>query len=297
MVADWLASTAIALMTPAEEGAYFRLLCHAWSDADCCLPDDDAILAKLSRLGPQWKRSGQIIKDQFKSDDRYPGKIFNSRQQRERHNQTKRVEGARNHAQTAANQRWERLRSNAPAMPEHNPSTTPALPGAMPEVMPKDASILNTQYSAPITHKESKNTRSALKPTFDELKSFILAEGLPESDAIALFNKWEGNGWTNNGKTIKDWKATVRSWRSCGYLPSQKRHEEIHAPRINDDPSKLSGIDKVTLNNELNRAIERQRVIKASYDAHQDLRKEDREEMSRLAKIIKDCKEKLGVRI
>lgn len=51
---DWLSSTKIALMTPAEEGAYIRLLCHAWSDPQCSLPDDDNILASLSRLGPEW---------------------------------------------------------------------------------------------------------------------------------------------------------------------------------------------------------------------------------------------------
>lgn len=51
---DWLASTKISLMTPAEEGAYIRLLCHAWSDPQCSLPDDDDILASLSRLGTEW---------------------------------------------------------------------------------------------------------------------------------------------------------------------------------------------------------------------------------------------------
>ena len=51
---DWLASTKISLMSPREEGAYIRLLCHAWSDPQCSLPDDDDILASLSRLGPEW---------------------------------------------------------------------------------------------------------------------------------------------------------------------------------------------------------------------------------------------------
>ena len=46
--------------------------------------------------------------------------------------------------------------------------------------------------------------------------------GLPESDGTACFNKWVGNGWTNRGEPIKDWKATIRSWRLQGYLPSQR---------------------------------------------------------------------------
>jgi len=51
---DWLASTKISLMTPAEEGAFIRLLCHAWSDPQCSLVDDDDVLTSLSRLGPEW---------------------------------------------------------------------------------------------------------------------------------------------------------------------------------------------------------------------------------------------------
>jgi hypothetical protein len=46
--------------------------------------------------------------------------------------------------------------------------------------------------------------------------------GLPESDAEAVFAKWQGNGWTNRGQKIRDWKATIRSWKLQGYLPSQR---------------------------------------------------------------------------
>jgi uncharacterized protein YdaU (DUF1376 family) len=51
---DWLSSSRITLMTPAEEGAYIRLLAYCWDSEDCTLPDDDEQLAKLSRLGEQW---------------------------------------------------------------------------------------------------------------------------------------------------------------------------------------------------------------------------------------------------
>ena len=43
---DWLSSQNITLMTPAEEGAYIRLLCYAWADPDCSIPNDDEILAR-----------------------------------------------------------------------------------------------------------------------------------------------------------------------------------------------------------------------------------------------------------
>jgi uncharacterized protein YdaU (DUF1376 family) len=43
-------------MLPEQEGAYIRLLCHAWGDPHCSLPAGDDDLAILSRLGPRWQR-------------------------------------------------------------------------------------------------------------------------------------------------------------------------------------------------------------------------------------------------
>lgn len=50
--------------------------------------------------------------------------------------------------------------------------------------------------------------------------------GLPRTDAEAVFAKWQGNGWTNKGEPIRDWKATIRSWKLQGYLPSQKPQQQ-----------------------------------------------------------------------
>lgn len=58
--------------------------------------------------------------------------------------------------------------------------------------------------------------------TEDELKAYCLEIGLPANDGKACFDKWTGNGWVNNKAPIKDWRATIRSWRAQGYLPSQK---------------------------------------------------------------------------
>lgn len=56
----------------------------------------------------------------------------------------------------------------------------------------------------------------------NELVAFCVGEGLPESDGIYLWLKWEANGWINGSSKIKDWKGTVRSWKVANYLPSQK---------------------------------------------------------------------------
>lgn len=63
---DFISSTAVALMTPEERGGYIMLLCHAWdSDSPGMLPDDDAVLAKLSDLGKRWAKCRPAIARAF----------------------------------------------------------------------------------------------------------------------------------------------------------------------------------------------------------------------------------------
>jgi uncharacterized protein YdaU (DUF1376 family) len=58
---DWLSSLTVSSMTPAQEGAYIRLLALAWGENDCGLPDDDLVLAQLSRLGEGWLNGGSTL--------------------------------------------------------------------------------------------------------------------------------------------------------------------------------------------------------------------------------------------
>ena len=121
LVNDWLSSTTIAAMTPAEEGAYIRLLAHAWNDPDCTLPDNDALLARLSRLGADWDQgAGKVLRAVFTPDPERPGRLFNRRQREVRAEQNRRIEDAKSHARNAAHARWNKR--NARALPEHCPS-------------------------------------------------------------------------------------------------------------------------------------------------------------------------------
>jgi uncharacterized protein YdaU (DUF1376 family) len=56
----------------------------------------------------------------------------------------------------------------------------------------------------------------------EKVREFARGEGIPKSDADWFYWKGHGNGWTNGGKPILDWKATLRSWQRAKYLPSQK---------------------------------------------------------------------------
>lgn len=56
-----------------------------------------------------------------------------------------------------------------------------------------------------------------------KVREFARGEGITRMDAEWFFFKCHANGWTNGGKPILDWKATLRSWQRARYLPSQKQ--------------------------------------------------------------------------
>ena len=76
-LADWSSFADILLFTPAEEGAFIRLLSLAWLEEDCGLPSDDEALAKLSRLGEDWYAgSGERRRRKFTAEGE---RLFNER--------------------------------------------------------------------------------------------------------------------------------------------------------------------------------------------------------------------------
>lgn len=108
-VNEWLGSTKIALMTPAQEGGYIRLLAVAWNAPDCGLPDDDTQLARLSRLGDEWLNGAStLVRECFFSKS---GRLFNQRLLCERKKQAewrkKSAIGGRRSAKTRAKARRE----------------------------------------------------------------------------------------------------------------------------------------------------------------------------------------------
>jgi uncharacterized protein YdaU (DUF1376 family) len=100
---SWLSSTDIQLMTPAEEGAFIRLLCHAWLQPDGGLPDDDSALAILSRLGSAWRKSAERLRRKFVARD---GRLFNERLSEERCKQEEWSRKSKAGGNKSAETRW-----------------------------------------------------------------------------------------------------------------------------------------------------------------------------------------------
>ena len=64
-VQDWLGSSTILSMTPAQEGAYIRLLACCWDNPKLSIPNDPIRLSMLSRLNHEWQDLGPTIIDSF----------------------------------------------------------------------------------------------------------------------------------------------------------------------------------------------------------------------------------------
>lgn len=84
-------------------------------------------------------------------------------------------------------------------------------------------------------------TNNKDKATIDELRVFCKSLQLEESDGDWVFDKWEGNGWKNDGKLIVSWQSTIRSWKRIGTIfPSQKAKQSkpttTHHDRHANDP-------------------------------------------------------------
>lgn len=119
----WLGSSAISGMLPEQEGAFVRLLNLMWLAAateEPSLPNDDAQLARMSRLGARWKRLGPAVKAQFEESN---GRLFNHPLSVVWHEQQKRYNRRAEAGKRSGKARAIRKQStnNVPTKSEHAP--------------------------------------------------------------------------------------------------------------------------------------------------------------------------------
>lgn len=118
-IADYLADT--SRLTTEQHGAYLLLLIDYWRNGS--LPDDDAVLAQITRLSPDaWSNARSTLQAYFKHED---GKWVHSRVEAELSKAKQSRDKAKTRAVTAAKARWSATsnsKSNATsitqAMPE-----------------------------------------------------------------------------------------------------------------------------------------------------------------------------------
>ncbi len=71
--------------------------------------------------------------------------------------------------------------------------------------------------SASDSSSESEEKEKKPKSVLDTI-AYCREQGLTESDGQWLWDKWEGNGFKNDGKPMNSWRATVRQWKRSGTI-------------------------------------------------------------------------------
>ena len=137
-IADYLADT--SRLTTEQHGAYLLLLIDYWRNG--ALPDNDVVLAQITRLSPDaWSNARSILQAFFKHED---GKWLHGRVEAELAKAKDSRDRAKTRASTAAKARW-----NAP-------SNATSITQAMPEDMlvqcpsPSPSEVLKTTTSADV---------------------------------------------------------------------------------------------------------------------------------------------------
>ncbi len=148
-VEDWLSSTAIDLMSAGEERGYLRLLLHMWKRPDCGLPNDDRVLAHLSKLGKQWHgKSGAVVRAEFFERD---GRLYNERLLRERENQERIRRGKHLGGINGAKARWGHRQSQVVEDECH-------VKGLLPDVLPTGARMPQSGCSQAEADEKKRGT-------------------------------------------------------------------------------------------------------------------------------------------
>lgn len=180
---DFLVGT--AEMSPAEVGAYIRLLCYQWSKGG--LPNDQQKCAMMAgcdgnAVASIWHKFGIC-------DD---GKMRNGRLEQVRAEQ----DAYRERQGKNASKGWEKRRL---AKPPHCDGSATALPTHMPEACSSSSPSLTL----------SKDRM----PPLDDFLDFYLSQMVSYPDFSlrqyleARYEDWKGVGWKKGARKIEDWTA------------------------------------------------------------------------------------------
>jgi uncharacterized protein YdaU (DUF1376 family) len=160
-IGDYLGAT--QRLTTEQHGAYLLLLIDYWRNG--APPDDDAILANITRLKPSaWRKVRPVIIEFFKPDG---GRLIHTRAEAERAKAAEHSARRSDKAKKAADARWHQepnAPSNAPSMPE----------AMLVECPPPSPSFTNVK------------ARDVPKSVFDQGTDLLVAKGGSQGSSRAL---------------------------------------------------------------------------------------------------------------
>lgn len=190
--------------------AYMFLLLSSWlEDSGPSLPNDDEELMAMARVTPiEWEAIKPTVMSKFQLNTE--GRWVNERLWHEwEKQQSRKLNGSKGGSKKVANR-----------VAKLKPSVSSSFASSSSSSIP-----VSTSPSISIEKTDAPAEGSKDKGTLKEVTDFCLSLGMPEDNATWFFFKCEGNGWKNNGKPIKDWKATIRAWKTAGYMRGQNGHK------------------------------------------------------------------------
>lgn len=174
-------------MTAEECGAYIRLLCFQWGHGQ--IPSDSTTIGRIA---------GCHVSDYVLA--KFPnGK--NARLESERIKQIEYRAKKASAGRVGGKKRW------------HNHSTPINLPIAN--------DMANDSSPSPVSNISTERKKFT-PPSLAEVKLYAEKAGIIENDALWFWQKMEAQDWFNGKKKCKSWGMTLCSWKTAGYLPSQK---------------------------------------------------------------------------
>ncbi len=125
-------------------------------------------------------------------------------------------------------------------------------------------------------------------PSIIEVKLQAKQIGLPEREAEKFWYFHDARGWRVGNKPMKRWKSALQTWK----FNWEDRGGSPSAPA----PKKIDGAERVQLNGEFNRCMEKMRSIRGQYGDHQTWSPNDLRDFTRIKARWKELKAILGIK-
>ena len=94
---------------------------------------------------------------------------------------------------------------------------------------PKKADNVNENENVNVN---DTNKRGFVKPTIEQLKEYMREQGMNDI-AENWLNHYEANGWKVGKNAMKDWKASVRTWKLNNLKNNSPSQQVIHKKVFN----------------------------------------------------------------
>lgn len=94
----------------------------------------------------------------------------------------------------------------------------------------KNADSVSVSVSGSVTDK--KEIKGFVKPTIEQLKEYMREQGMNDI-AENWLNHYEANGWMVGKNKMKDWKASVRTWKLNNLKNNSPSQQVVHKKVFN----------------------------------------------------------------